>query len=108
MPEPTRPGEVSFSATTRARVLRGARRAAPFVVFAGLAVALWWVGLWLAPFVLFFVACWRTPDPQQVRCAVELAAAALVLALTAAALLIHCARGAHIEVNDIPGRGRTL
>lgn len=93
--------------TRRGQVLRVIRRAVPFVAAAGLAVVVWWAGVWLAPFVLFAVACWRGPDPGQVRYAVELFAAALVLALTATALLIHCARGAHIEINDMSGRGRS-
>ena len=72
---------------------RHLRTAAPYVLLGVLAVVVWWAGAWLLPFALFGVAAWRAPDPEQVRVAVELLAAALVLALTALALLIRCARG---------------
>ena len=74
-------------------IQRGLRKAVPVLLLATLAVVVWLVSLWLLPVALFAVACWRAPDPAQVRFAVELLAAALVLTLTAVAVLITCARG---------------
>jgi hypothetical protein len=79
--------------TRRAQLLRGMRRAGPYALLAAVAVVVWWAGVWLLPIALFAVAAWRAPDPERVRFAVELFAAALVLVLTAVAVLIQCARG---------------
>lgn len=71
------------------------------------ALVVWWAGVWLAPLALFAVACWRAPDPERVRVAVGLLAAALVLALTAVAVLIQCTRGACMTSPPAPcGRGQ--
>ena len=78
--------------TRRAQIIRGMRRVAPYALLAALTVVVWWAGVWLLPLALFAVACWRG-DPQQIRFAVELLAAALVLTLTAVAVLIQCVRG---------------
>lgn len=72
---------------------QGLRRVTPFVLLAALVTVVWWAGAWLLPLALFAVACWRAPDPQHIRHAVELVACAVVLLLTATAVLIHCARG---------------
>lgn len=84
-----------------AQVQHGLRRVAPYLLFAALATVVWWAGAWLLPLALFAVACWRG-DPQQIRGAVELLAGALVLALTAVALLVQCARGSRMTYPATP------
>lgn len=76
-----------------AQIRHHLRRAVPFVLLGLLTTAVWLIGWWLAPLALFAVACWRAPDPAHIRYAAELLAMALVLVITAVAVLIQCARG---------------